>query len=145
MRSRIFVLKCFWQYIEVLSGESTKFIGKQLCQSPFLNKVVGGRPIKKEIPTQCYLRTYTLLEIIENFREMFIFQIIGLFLPFMSCLVFIPWSQDMLMSPETERNSDSIDNVFMQGWTLQKLEIFYTLFLPLLFNQDFNILTVSKV
>ena len=33
-------------------GEFTKFIGKQLYRDPFLNKVAGGRPIKKETPTQ---------------------------------------------------------------------------------------------
>ena len=32
-------------------GEFAKRIGKQLCRSPFLNKVAGGRPIKKETPT----------------------------------------------------------------------------------------------
>ena len=39
------------------SGEFAKFIGKRLCRSPFLNNVAGGRLIKKEAPTQCYLRT----------------------------------------------------------------------------------------
>ena len=39
------------------SGEFAKFIGKQLCLSPFLSKVAGGRLIKKETTTQCFLRT----------------------------------------------------------------------------------------
>ena len=39
------------------SGEFAKFIGKQLYLSPFFNKVAGGRSIKKEAPTQYYLRT----------------------------------------------------------------------------------------
>ena len=30
-------------------GEFAKFIGKQLCQSPFLNKVACGRPIRKRL------------------------------------------------------------------------------------------------
>ena len=139
------------------SGEFAKFIGKQLCRSPFLSKVAGSRSIKKEAPTQCYLRTlpedcsenwiffYIFLwhffthipEIVETFRERFIFQITELFLLFMSYLVFIPWSQGILMSPATGPNSDSIGKVFMQAWTLRKLETFYTLLLMLLlFNQD---------
>ena len=82
------------------SGEFTKFIGKQLCRSPFLNKVAGGRPIKKETSTQClqeHFRKTTLSffhlfwelftripEVIRTFQERFIFQIIVLFFLFMS-------------------------------------------------------------
>ena len=69
-------------------------------------------------------------EIIGAFRERFIFTIIGFFL-----LSFTPWSQGMLMSPATGRNSDYIDEVFMKAWTLQKLETLYGFFLKFsLFN-----------
>ena len=37
------------------------------------------------------------------------------------------WSQQFFMSPVTKPNSDYTDNVFMQAWTLRKLETFWCL------------------
>ena len=39
------------------------------------------------------------------------------------------------MSLATEQNNDYIDKVFMQAWTLRKLETFYALLKFALFNQ----------
>ena len=67
-----------------------KFIGKLLCRSPFLNKVGGGRLIKKRLHSENYffhvfLQFFIRIsEIIGTFRERFIFKIIGLVLLFMS-------------------------------------------------------------
>ena len=47
------------------SGELAKCIGKQLCGSPFLNKVAGGKPIKKETQTVFYNN----IGVIKNFAK----------------------------------------------------------------------------
>ena len=80
------------------SGEFVKFVGKQPCRSLFFNKVAGR--LKKRIrhgvleepfrKTALNIRVFykqfftSIPEIIGSFRESFIFQIIGLFLLFMS-------------------------------------------------------------
>ena len=92
------------RYSEAVVRIIRKVIGKQLCRSPFLNKVASGRPVKKETPTQVFFKNTSgrlhwklrvfftffwqfftrIPEIIGTFGESFIFQIIGLFLVFMS-------------------------------------------------------------
>ena len=74
-------------------------------------------------------------EIVGTFWERFIFQIIGLFLLFMSSFYTMEPRHIILINLLTERNSDYIDKVFMQAWTVRKLETFYALLKVVLFDQ----------
>ena len=72
-------------------------------------------------------RSTRVPEIIRTFQEKFIFQMIR---PFFccSCLDFKRWKQGILISLARGWNSNYIDKIFKQAWTLKKLETFYTLF-----------------
>ena len=126
------------------SGKFAKFIGKQLCRSAFLNKVSDGRLIKKETPTQCFLRT--LLG--DCFEKKFFSTFFSvLYTPhsrnnwdfsrtvcfsknwaFFAAHVWFLYNRAKTYWSATDRNNDYIDKLFMQAWTLQKLESFYDLF-----------------
>ena len=76
-----------------LSKESGKFIGKQLCQSPLLNKVAGGRLIEKRLQHSVFEELFRKIALKINFFFTFdfdsskvklYFSIIGLFLLFKS-------------------------------------------------------------
>ena len=51
------LLACYCDIQKQSPEEFAKFTGKQLCWSLFLNKVAGGKPIKKGTSTQYSLRT----------------------------------------------------------------------------------------
>ena len=141
------------------------FIGKQLCRSPFLNKVAGGRSIKKRLQHRFFKNTSGRLfwKFLFFFIFYFLFFLTVLYMHsrnnwnfsrkvyfsnnwvifagcFLSCLFFIRWSQGILISLATEENSDYIDKVSMQASTLQKFTQKFMLFRVFLkfalFNQS---------
>ena len=113
--------------------EFAKFIGKQLCQSPFLKrdsntvifKNTSGRLLWKLI--LFYIFFFVLTVLYTHFRNNWNFSRRIYFSNNWAFYTMEP-RYIILMNLATERNSDCIDKVFIQPWTLLKLETFHALF-----------------
>ena len=117
-------------------GELAKFVGKQLCRSLFFSKVADRlkkrfRHFFKEHFRKAALDIKFFFELVlyrysrNNWK---IFQVIGFFLQLMSGFQTLK-PRHVAKSSKTGQNSNFIDKVFMQAWTLRKLKTFLSLFL----------------
>ena len=158
--SKAVVRKCsvkrvFLQFLNIWQ----KFKGKQLCRSLFFYKIAGL--LEKRFQHVCFPIIFAkffknnsgrlildmhffqaiftrIPDTFGTFRERFIFEIIRLYLLLMTGFG-KSWSQGMLISLVKGWNSDYIDEVFMQTWTLRKLETFYALMFKLFHQRQRNL------